>query len=47
MFAGIIHRASGGQHTIRKGVWRMLKLFALLFAFLGEIKSITITIRKK
>ena len=34
-------------HTIRKGVWPMLRLLVLLFALLGEIKSVTITIRKK
>ena len=43
----IIRGASGGQHTVRKEVWLMAKLFAFIIAWLSDIKSITITIRKK
>ena len=42
-----MHRASGGQHTLRKEVWPMMKLLVILFALLREVKSVTITIRKK
>ena len=38
---------AGPQHTIRKEVWPMMKLLVILFALLREVKSVTITIRKK
>ena len=42
----IIHRASGGQHTIRKEVWLMLRLLFLLIKLLRDANTITITIKK-
>ena len=41
----IIHRAIGGQHTIRKEVCNMMKFLMMLFALLREFKSVTITIK--
>ena len=38
---------AGPQHTIRKEVWLMMKLLAFIIAWLSDIKSVTITIRKK
>ena len=37
---------AGPQHTIRKEVWLMMKLLAFIIAWLSDIKSVTITIRK-
>ena len=42
----IIRGASGGQHTIRKEVSLMLRLLVLLIAFLNDVKTITITLKK-
>ena len=42
----IIHRAIGGQHTIRKEACNMMKFLMMLFALLREFKSVTITIKK-
>ena len=46
IFTGIIHRASGGQHTLRKEVSLMLRLLVLLIALLRDVKTITITLKK-
>ena len=42
----IVHRASGGQHILRKEVCNMMKFLMMLFALLREFKSVTITIKK-
>ena len=36
----------GGQHTIRKEVWLMLRLLVLLIELLRDVKTITITLKK-
>ena len=46
IFTSIIHRASGGQHTLRKGVSLMLRLLVLLIELLRDVKTITITLKK-